>query len=174
MQITKLLLVLSIVFPSCQGKQKGDDYLIKVYDGGLDEVGVPSGYTNAGGDTVIAIGKYAYCYTDTFRNMAIVLKKSGEWVAIDKNERELFEVFGYDNGPDYPSDGVFRIIRNGLIGYANTDGQIIIEPQFKCAFPFEMGKAKVSFDCQSVPDGEHTSWKSEKWIYIDKSGRTIK
>jgi hypothetical protein len=174
MQSIKLLLVLSILFPSCQGKQKGDGFWVKVTCDMPDEVGVPCGYINAKGDTVIAIGKYAYCYTDTFRTMAIVLKKSGEWVAIDKNEQELFEVFGYDNGPDYPSDGVFRIIRHGLIGYANTDGQIIIEPQFKCAFPFEKGKAKVSFDCQSVPEGEHTSWKSESWIYIDKNGNKIK
>lgn len=34
------------------------------------------------------------------------------------------------------SNGLFRIIENGKIGFANMDGQIIIKPQFNFIFPF--------------------------------------
>ena len=151
-----------------------DDYLIKVFKGEYDERGVPSGYINQHGDTVIPLGKYFYCFTDTLKNFAIVLKKNGQLIGIDKNEKELFEVYWFDNGPDYVTDGLFRIKKNGKIGYSDTNGKIVIEPQFDCAFPFEKGKAKVSNDCKTVMVGEYSKWISDNWIYIDKTGKIIK
>lgn len=150
-----------------------DDYLLKVFEGEFDEPGVESGYVNLAGDTVVPVGKYHYCYTDTLRIFAIVLKKEGGFAAIDRNDSELFEVFGYDNGPDHIVEGLFRIIKNGNIGYANKEGEIVIKPQFDCAFPFKNGKAKVSYDCSTVPEGEYSSWESESWFYINKTGKKI-
>ena len=114
-QIKFKFLVLSIIllastFVFSQEVEK--DYLIKIYQGEYDEVGVPSGYINLKGDTVIALGKYFYCYTDTLKKFAIVLKKGDGCIAIDRNENKLFEVFWYDNGPDYISEGLFRIKNN--------------------------------------------------------------
>jgi hypothetical protein len=90
-----------------------------------------SGYLDESGKIVIPLGKYADCYTDTFRNYAIVLDSAKGMVAIDRHERILNKVFIFDNGPDYASEGLFRITANGKIGYADlATGKIIIRPQF--------------------------------------------
>lgn len=57
-----------------------------------------------------------------------------------------FYVVECDNGPDYVKEGLFRIMdEKGLMGFADSSGHIIITPQFKFAYPFEGGKAKVTF-----------------------------
>lgn len=89
--------------------------------------------------------------------------------AIDRNENVLCNIFWYDNGPDYVSEGLFRIVVEEKIGYADaTTGEIIIEPQFSCAYPFENGVAKVTYDCTTVQMDEHTIWNSNNWFFIDK------
>ena len=148
------------------------DTLFRTYKGEFYELGVPSGYVNQKGDTVIPIGKYQYCFFDTVTTYAIVGDKSG-FYAIDQKENRLYEVYWFDNGPDYVKDGLFRIKRNGKIGYANTKGEIVIEPQFDCANAFENEKAKVTFDCELKKVGKHTEMKSDKWFYIDKTGKRI-
>lgn len=98
--------------------------------------------------------------------------QNGKWVILDNKKRILYDVFIYDNGPDYPADGFIRIIKNDKIGYADAVTYIIvIEPQFDCAYPFENGKAKVSNQCQTIKDGEYSIWKSDSWQYIDKQGK---
>lgn len=129
-----------------------------------------SGYRNGNNEVIIPIGKYAQCLTDTFRTHAIVLTKSdNKWVVIDRTEKQLYEVFPYDNGPDYPSEGLFRIVQDGKIGYADAATYaIVIAPQYECAYPFENGKAKVSTDCKTAGEGEHREWTSDAWRYIDR------
>ena len=150
-----------------------DDYLVLVYASGQGEIGDSSGYMNIAGDTVIPIGKYFYCYTDTLRNFAIVHTRGGKCIAIDRDDQMLFEVYWYDNGPDYVSDGLFRIIEGEKIGYADTDGKVVIVPQYDCAYPYQDGQAKVSKDCTIVPMGEYLTWESENWMYIDLSGKVV-
>lgn len=59
---------------------------------------------------------------------------------------EPITIYQYENGDDYVREGLFRIIdRNGLFGFANKHGIVVIKPQFFFAFPFEGGKAKVYF-----------------------------
>ena len=130
------------------------------------------GYVNTKGDTVVPLGKYPMCYTETFAQMAIVASDK-KLIAINRNMETLFEVFIFDNGPDNISDGVFRIIKNKKIGYADADGHILIEPKFGCAYPFELGKAMVSDSCTTVSDGEHKRWLSRKWYYVDKTGKKV-
>jgi hypothetical protein len=97
--------------------------------------------------------------------------KDGKWVIVNRKKQTLYEVFSYDNGPDYPSEGLIRVVKNGKIGYADAKTYVIvIAPQFDCAFPFEDGKAKVSNQCQTVKEGEHSIWKSDAWRYVDKQG----
>jgi hypothetical protein len=163
-----------LIFFSSLGQNNKPSYLLKIFEGKYDEVGIKCGYVNLNGDTIIPMGKYYYCYTDTLKYFAIVKKHNNGLVAIDKNEKELFEVYWYDNGPDNIVNGLFRIIKNGKIGYANSNGEIVIEPKFQCAYPFENEKAKVSLDCKSIIFGEHTKWESNKWYYIDKKGKEIK
>ena len=50
--------------------------------------------------------------------------------------KELFYVFKYDNGPDYIQEGLFRIMNeDGLVGFADSLGNVVIKPQFKFAYP---------------------------------------
>jgi hypothetical protein len=104
--------------------------------------------------------------------LKMVQTDNGKWVIKNSKKTTLYEVFLYDNGPDYPSEGLIRIVKNGKIGYANAKTyKIVITPQFDCAFPFENGKAKVSNKCQTVKEGEHSVWTSENWQYVDKKGK---
>jgi hypothetical protein len=131
------------------------------------------GYLNPQGDTIIPFNKYLACFTDTFKTSAIVAN-SKTIVAIDRQEKVLYEVFLYDNGPDYPAEGLFRIVQNNKIGFADAlTGKIVIQPQFTCAYPFEGGKAKVSNNCTIKPEGEHSLWISDTWDYIDKTGKVL-
>jgi hypothetical protein len=62
----------------------------------------------------------------------------------------------------------------GKIGYADAaTGKIVIRPQFACAWPFEHGVAKVSLNCQTRSDGEHATWISDDWFYINKAGARV-
>jgi hypothetical protein len=161
-----VLILLLTVSASCN-QQK--NYLILAEDADFRQ-----GYLNQNGDTVIPFGKYEMCFTDTIKTFGIVLDKTSNFVAIDKNENVLFEVFKYDNGPDYFSEGLIRIVKNGKIGYANEQGKIVIKPQYDCAWPFANGKASVSNNCKVAKEGEHLVWTSENWIKIDKSGNIVK
>lgn len=161
------LLLICVSFFSC--KNEKSDYLLLKYN----ELQEPY-YVNSNDEVIIPVGKYSYCFTDTFENMAIVYDTIRGFVGIDRSEKILFDIFIYDNGPDYVVEGLFRIVKNGLIGYANLDGEIVIEPKYKCAYPFENGKAEVSLDCQEDEMGEHTMWVGGTWITIDKEGKEVK
>lgn len=131
-----------------------------------------NGYNDFSGKAVIPAGKYAMCFSDTFFNYAIVQTLGGQFVLIDRQGKERYTIFNFDNGPDYPSDGLFRIVDQGKIGYADVKTyQVAIPARFTCAYPFENGVAKVSTDCSTKPDGEHQVWESEHWQYIDKTGK---
>ncbi len=145
------------------------------------EVGVPVCYLNERGDTIVPYGKYRFCQTDTIWNIGFVYgnRPNARIVCIDNQGKELFNVFKYDNGADYVREGLFRITDDkGLIGFADTVGNIVIKPLFKFAFPFKNGKAKVTFSGESkdVPgsNGEKHYWDSPDWYYIDKNGKILK
>lgn len=101
-----------------------------------------------------------------------MLEKDHKWVLVDEQKTVLYEVYLYDNGPDAPSDGLYRVVKDGKIGYADAStNAIVIEPQYDCAYPFENGKAKVSTNCKTIQDGDHSVWESEDWQLIDKTGK---
>lgn len=91
-----------------------------------------------------------------------------------------YQIYRYDNGNDYASDGLVRIIdtKTGKIGYATTDGKVVIAPQFSFGFPFHNGVAKVTHSGHHSPvhgsDGEYHSFESDHWFYIDKQGYEVK
>lgn len=167
------IIVLLLLFgglPSCGPAIKHNDYLVSFNDTIKDEYG----YKNQNGEIVIPLGKYARCFTDTFKTYAIVVKQNSGFLAIDRQENVLYEVFPFDNGPDESSDGLFRILENKKIGYADsTSGKVVIKPQFDCAWPFENGVAEVSTDCKTQSEGEHSTWISDHWYYIDKTGKIV-
>ena len=154
----------------CRSAYQNNDDLILFNDTLQDRYG----YKNQNGDIVIPIDKYLRCFTDTFKTYAIVIKEHTGFVAIDRQENVLYKVFPFDNGPDEPSEGLFRILSDKKIGYADSlTGKVVIKPQFDCAWPFENGMAKVSTDCTTQTDGEHSIWSSDNWFYIDRRGKKI-
>ena len=169
-----IFIFLALLFSSmisCGQTIKMEDYLVCI----TDSINEEYEYKNLSGDTIIPLGKYRLCLTDTFKTYAIVLKPQAGFVAIDRQENILYQVFPIDNGPDYVSDGLFRIIENSKIGFADSmTGEVIIKPQFECAWPFKHGVAKVSMDCIEQSNGEYKTWLSDKWYYIDKTGKKVK
>lgn len=134
------------------------------------------GYKNKKGKIIIPSGKYSMCFSHIFKTYAFVAKEgfSSGIVAIDRKENVLYEVFNYDSGPDYTSNGLFRIVENKKIGYASAaTGKVVIKPQFNCAWPFKNGVAEVSTECTVQSEGEHSSWISDHWYYIDKTGKKV-
>ena len=175
--------VLIISYSSC------DTPILMRYDATLTahttepylEVGVPVCYLNERGDTIVPYGKYRYCQTDTIKKTGFVYEnkpKDARIICINDAGKELFYVFKYDNGPDYTQEGLFRIMdEDGLIGFADSLGNVIIEPQFKFAYPFKGGKTKVTLEGEQkeVPksEGEKHYWESGTWFYIDKRNKHL-
>lgn len=165
--ITSLIIITTIAFAK-------KDTLIAHYDDSIPELGVDIAYLTPRGDTIIPFGTYRYFDSKVITEYGIVIKPKGGIVAIDTRGEELYEVFIFDNGADYPQEGLFRILKNGLMGYADyKTGKIVIPPQYQCAYPFNGGRAKVSFKCTTIDDGEYSIWESSEWFYIDTEGKRI-
>ena len=77
--------------------------------------------------------------------------------------------------PDYLFEGHFRIVNEeGLMGFADSLGHVTVKPQFMYAYPFQGGKAKVTYTGhKNDPNDEHWEWVSDDWFYIDYQGRRI-
>lgn len=130
--ITKLLLFISMNIYA------QDDKLYVYYYPNFEDVNATLGYVDSSGKVVISAGKYPYIFTDVFEKIAFVLLKDKKGVyAIDRNEKILFQVCSYEIGPDIISNGLFRIIENGKIGFANMNGEIVIKPRFQFVYPFQ-------------------------------------
>ncbi|MDA3815803.1 MAG: WG repeat-containing protein [Prolixibacteraceae bacterium] len=133
-----------------------------------------TGYINSAGDTIIPIGKYSHCFTKEFDKIAIVsIKDQPGFYAIDRNEKLLFRVHRYDNGPDYVKDGLFRIIKNNKTGYANMNGEIVIQPKFDEALPFKNGYAVICKGGKKQKKGEYITRDGGKWGYINTSEKYV-
>lgn len=164
-----LLLLLIPAALQCQKSPKGGDWT-SFTDPGSETCG----YKNSRGETVIQPGKYSQCFTERFGAYAIVYVPEVGVVAIDRQERILYEVFLFDNGPDEPVDGLFRIMKSGKIGFADAKtGEVVIEPVYDGAYPFENGMAKVGLGCHTEADGEYFTWTGGDWKYIDRNGREV-
>ena len=164
------LILMPCFFTSKTLSQSSHGILRRIMDPSKDEYA----YVNAEGDTVIPFGKYPFCFTEKFDKLAIVATRDDGIIGIDRNENILFNVFVFDNGPDYLSNGLFRIVKDGKIGYADRNGKVVIEPQFDGAYPFKNGIAEVGKGCQILKEGEHSRWAGGEWYLINKKGNIIR
>lgn len=167
-----LLCLILFSFSSCNpsGRSSGSEEALVLFSNGAGDA---YGYKSLRGEVVIPAGKYAMCFSDTLKTYAIVADAQKGMIAIDRHEKMLYKVFPYDNGPDDVSNGLFRIIDGDKIGYADAaSGNIVIHPQYSCAWPFENGTAKVATNCRKESYGEegHTTWESDQWFYINTRG----
>jgi len=95
------------------------------------------------------------------------------FVAFSKNGKKLFVVYPFDNGPDYPSEGLFRIIKGDKIGFANIKGEVVIPPRFNAVLPFHNGRAAFCDGCRKIQHGEHQAWEDGQWGFIDRKGNEV-
>lgn len=88
---------------------------------------------------------------------------------------KLYDVYWFDNGPDYAKDGLFRFKKNGLIGYADADTfEIVLPAQYQAAHPFKDGQAEVSYKADiEQDDNENSVWIHTDYVTIDKKGDVI-
>lgn len=173
-----------ILITGCKEKQKTktltnetDNFIFVSSQTDTLETGMSCCYLNSRGDTIVPTGKYRFAGKDTIKKIGFVLDQTG-FVGINNSGEKLFHVFICDNGPDKVKEGLFRIQDDkGMIGFADTLGNIVIEPRFAFAFPFENGKAKVTFKGKSkdVPgsNGEYHYWESDDWYYLTKKNEII-
>lgn len=164
------LILLSFTFGYADGQGKPEDIWQLITDYRTGQYC----YISEKGDTMIPPGRYKICFSEIFDKYAIVLHPDKGIVAIDKKGKILYNVFVFDNGPDPVSEGMFRIVNNNRIGYADAaTGKVVIRPAFTCAYPFAGGTAKVSNSCTTKKDGEYSIWESDNWSFINRSGKKI-
>ncbi|MCF8224820.1 MAG: WG repeat-containing protein [Bacteroidales bacterium] len=137
------------------------------------------GYVDLNDNVKIPFGKYRICFTDTFRTYAFVLHDNLKFVFIDRNDSILFEVYPFDNGPDYIAEGTFRIIKNNKVGIADTLGNTIIPPVYDFVYPFQDGLAVANIGGEKVPvepenkHCEYFTWSGGKWGVLDKNNDVL-
>jgi len=137
---------------------------------------------NQYGDTIKKLNtdKYIITLQPKFNHFLIIsMKDKKGWSAIDLNENYLFQVYNRlpnEPLPDYLIEDRIRIVgENGLIGFADSQGKIIIEPKFERVTEFSNGFAIFESDCSKVhngQEGEYSGYVLEcnKVGYIDKKG----
>lgn len=121
-----------------------------------------------GENRVVLKAQFPVVYTDTIKDIGFVIEPiSNKILCINNLGEPLFYTFKCDNGPDSPQEGLFRIINDeGLIGFADLSGNIVIAPIYKFAYQFNDGKAKVSSEGYAVQDREYIRWEGKNWYYI--------
>ncbi len=141
---------------------------------------IPMVYRNRAGQTIIPADEYhwdaPYVQPVCIRHQAWLWHKTRGLERVDNRGQVLYQAYMFDNGPDHPQQGRYRIRRGDLIGYADaTTGRVVIEPQFQAAFPFQHGRAQVSCRARNVRDEDgHGDWADTDYFEIDRHGRRIR
>ena len=98
--------------------------------------------------------------------VARVLDDTG-WRCIDARGATLLRPYVFDNGPDYPSEGLARYVDGSKVGYADAACVVLIAATYDFGAPFEDGLAAVCNGCRAVADGEHSRTEGGSWGFID-------
>lgn len=172
---TNIIVTILLVFISMNIYAQ-DDKLYIYYYPNFEAVDATLGYEDASGKVIIPAGKYPYLFTDVFDKIAFVLLKDKKGVyAIDRSEKILFQVCSFELGPDIISNGLFRIIENGKIGFANMNGEIVIKPNWGFIFPFQ--ENGLAIFCEKGNwiwiDKEHRKFFGGKWGAMNTKGNII-
>jgi hypothetical protein len=146
-----------------------DDYLLI----SLDTITGECGYVDTNGEYVIPTRKYPICLTDTFRTFAVVYKANRGFVGINRQEEVLFQLMQHGREPDFPREGLFRIVVEDKIGFSNLDGEIVVPPVYDMVLPFNEGVAAYCENCGTDRSGMSAQWSNGTWGFIDKTGEVI-
>ncbi len=172
---TNIIITILLVFISMNIYAQ-DDKLYIYYYPNFEDVDATLGYVDSTGKVIIPAGKYPYLFTDVFDKIAFVLLKDKKGVyAIDRSEKVLFQVCSFELGPDIISNGLFRIIENEKIGFANMNGEIVIKPNWGFIFPFQ--ENGLAIFCEKGNwiwiDKEHRKFSGGKWGAMDTKGNIV-
>ncbi len=172
---TNIITIILLVFISINIHAQ-DNKLYIYYYPNFEDVDATLGYVDSTGKVIIPAGKYPYLFTDVFDKIAFVLLKDKKGVyAIDRSEKVLFQVCSFELGPDIISNGLFRIIENEKIGFANMNGEIVIKPNWGFIFPFQ--ENGLAIFCEKGNwiwiDKEHRKFSGGKWGAMDTKGNIV-
>ncbi len=172
---TNIIITILLVFISINIHAQ-DNKLYIYYYPNFEDVDATLGYVDSTGKVIIPAGKYPYLFTDVFDKIAFVLLKDKKGVyAIDRSEKVLFQVCSFELGPDIISNGLFRIIENEKIGFANMNGEIVIKPNWGFIFPFQ--ENGLAIFCEKGNwiwiDKEHRKFSGGKWGAMDTKGNIV-
>jgi len=87
---------------------------------------------------------------------------------------KMIKSYIFDNGADYFQEGLSRFVLNNKIGFINEKLEIVIQPKYDFAYPFENGASKVCSGCSLTKVGEHKEVRGGQWGLIDKTGKILK
>lgn len=124
---------------------------------------------------------YWDCPTDTFKTIAFVGIDNEGWVCINKKQEILFRPYICDNGIDIFQSGLIRIQENKKMGFANSDGKVVIPAVYDFVTPFDncyaafLTGGKYVCGDKEVPDTlcEHMQWAGGSWGIINKNADTL-
>jgi len=194
-----ILLLGTLLFLSCsQPKHFSSDYYLYLKIDTSEKL-EKYGYTDSTGKIIIPFDKYPMCFTDTIKTIGFVavrhqgLSKVKGYYAINRNDQILFQVYPFDNGIDMVQEGLFRIVdEQGLIGFADMSGKIMIRPRYAYVDRFTDGLASFCVGCSPktyVSDkeeivrkkGDEYQWEGNEIIinrkhaygYVNHDGDTV-
>ena len=137
-----------------------------------DSTSTRYGFKNKTGKVVVE-PQFIFALEPHCRNLLFGVTDSG-LIAINTKGEFLFKAYPFDNGPDYFSNGLTRVVRDNRIGYANKEGKIVVPPTFLYAEPFNNGRAKVSqVERHTQHDPKICNHYHETYDFVNKRGRIV-
>lgn len=102
-------------------------------------------------------------------------KEKNAWGYVyDKKGNFLYRPFLYDNGADYFSEGVRRFVKNGKVGFADRNGNMIIDAKHDFVSPFNYGYAAFCDGCDwEKTEDEHKAIVGGDWGMMNFKGEII-
>ncbi|WP_312285190.1 WG repeat-containing protein [Chryseobacterium gleum] len=92
----------------------------------------------------------------------------------DRNGKFLYQPFLFDNGADYFSEGVRRLVKNGKVGFADRNGKIVIEAEHDFVAPFNYGYAAFCDGCDwEKTEDEHPQIIGGTWGVMNFKGEIM-
>ena len=128
------------------------------------------GYRDASGREILP-ARYHAAMEFAPTGVAFVVDDNG-WACIDATGSVRLRPFVFDNGPDYPSEGVFRYVDGDRMGFSDDACRPTITAAWEFAGAFAEQRAPVCRGCTPV-HGEHAMPKGGKWGFVDPSGREV-
>ncbi len=136
------------------------------------------GYKNKKGEVRVVPGRYVCDRPVIKRPVLLQSADDGSWFMVDVSGRELCQIYVVDATPDCYGKGLIRIVKDGLVGFADKKGRLVVLPKYNRVERFS-GKytvANVGAEPQgnSATDADASvSWTGGKWGVLDRKGDLV-